>query len=143
MQANRLIRVGSAARDSPPLSEETSDKNYPPAEAPPLGAHHAGTGRRMRRCLSWATALSLLLAVMTSLGWGADPLITEFMASNTATLADEDGTCSDWVEIYNPNASAVSLDGWYLTDTARSTPSSICLVNGKPSASFARWISGN
>jgi len=43
-------------------------------------------------------------------------LINEFMAINTSTLADEDGAYSDWIEIYNPSASAVDLDGWHLTD---------------------------
>lgn len=48
----------------------------------------------------------------------ADPLITEFMAANTASLVDEDGAFSDWVEIHNPDAAPVNLAGWYLTDSA-------------------------
>ena len=40
------------------------------------------------------------------------PLITEFMASNSTTLLDGDLQSSDWVEIYNPTAAAVDLDGW-------------------------------
>lgn len=48
----------------------------------------------------------------------AAPVITEFMASNQTTLADEDGDFSDWVEIHNPDAALLDLDGWYLTDTA-------------------------
>ncbi len=43
-------------------------------------------------------------------------LISELMALNDSTLADEDGDFSDWVEIHNPTAEPVSLDGWYLTD---------------------------
>jgi hypothetical protein len=46
------------------------------------------------------------------------PYISEFMASNTRTLADEDGDYSDWIEIYNPSAVPVNLDGWSLTDNA-------------------------
>jgi hypothetical protein len=45
------------------------------------------------------------------------PYISEFMASNTRTLADENGDYSDWIEIYNPNPGTVNLDGWYLTDS--------------------------
>jgi hypothetical protein len=45
-------------------------------------------------------------------------LITEFMASNSSTLDDEDGDQSDWIEIYNPGTAAVNLNGWYLTDDA-------------------------
>ena len=44
--------------------------------------------------------------------------ISEFMADNTKTLADGNGKYSDWIEIYNPNANAVNLDGWHLTDNA-------------------------
>ena len=43
-------------------------------------------------------------------------LITEFMASNSATLSDEDGDSSDWLELHNPTGSTVDLTGWYLTD---------------------------
>ncbi|RIK83172.1 MAG: hypothetical protein DCC68_04345 [Planctomycetota bacterium] len=45
------------------------------------------------------------------------PILTEFMAQNTATLADEDGTFSDWLEIHNPDATPIDLAGWHLTDT--------------------------
>src|SRR2546422_9170979 len=45
-------------------------------------------------------------------------IISEFMADNTRTLADEDGSYEDWIEIYNAGASPVNLDGWYLTDNA-------------------------
>jgi hypothetical protein len=48
----------------------------------------------------------------------ADPLITEFMASNDETLRDNDGTSSDWIEIFNPDADPLDLSGWYLTDDA-------------------------
>ena len=44
------------------------------------------------------------------------PLITEFMASNDETLLDGDGNASDWIEVHNPTAEAIDLDGWYLTD---------------------------
>jgi len=47
---------------------------------------------------------------------GNSLVISEFMADNETTLADEDGQFRDWVEIHNPTAEAISLDGWYLTD---------------------------
>lgn len=49
----------------------------------------------------------------------ATPVITEFMASNQSTLRDVDGAYSDWIEIYNPDSSAVTLTGWSLTDNAK------------------------
>ena len=47
-----------------------------------------------------------------------DLVINEFMASNSSSLADEDGDFTDWVEIRNVSAGAVDLAGWYLTDDA-------------------------
>ncbi len=46
----------------------------------------------------------------------ASPIISEFMASNDAGLADEDGDFSDWIEVHNPDATAVNLDGYFLCD---------------------------
>ena len=43
-------------------------------------------------------------------------VITEFMAINSKTIADEDGDFSDWIEIHNPGKTDVNLNGWYLTD---------------------------
>ena len=48
----------------------------------------------------------------------ADFLITEFMASNTGALLDQDGDSSDWIEIQNVGNSAGSLAGWRLADSA-------------------------
>ena len=44
--------------------------------------------------------------------------ITEFMASNTSTLADEDGDFPDWIEIQNTSTNAVNLLNWSLTDSS-------------------------
>ncbi|HRZ92734.1 MAG TPA: lamin tail domain-containing protein, partial [Candidatus Paceibacterota bacterium] len=44
--------------------------------------------------------------------------ISEFMAVNQSGIQDEDGDRSDWIEIHNPTAAAVSLEGWFLTDAA-------------------------
>lgn len=42
--------------------------------------------------------------------------VNEIMASNETTIADEEGEFDDWVEIYNEDDVAVSLEGYYLTD---------------------------
>ena len=46
------------------------------------------------------------------------PLITELMAANQGGLRDDDRDSSDWIELHNPTAQAVDLEGWYLTDRA-------------------------
>ena len=43
-------------------------------------------------------------------------VITEVMAINHGTLADEDGDFADWIEVYNAGETSVLLEGWYLTD---------------------------
>jgi len=48
----------------------------------------------------------------------AAPIINEFMASNSDTLADGDGQSSDWIEIFNAGDAAVDLADWHLTDDA-------------------------
>src|SRR6187549_1504146 len=44
--------------------------------------------------------------------------ISEFVASNSNGLRDEDGDFSDWIEIFNSGTNMVNMDGWFLTDTA-------------------------
>ncbi|MGJ8697638.1 MAG: lamin tail domain-containing protein [Verrucomicrobiaceae bacterium] len=60
---------------------------------------------------------SLFLILLGSLSLPAAPLITEFMASNDATLNDEDGDSSDWIEIYNPGPASVDLTGYHLSNS--------------------------
>ncbi|MFO8012912.1 MAG: lamin tail domain-containing protein, partial [Phycisphaerae bacterium] len=48
----------------------------------------------------------------------AHPVITEFMASNGATLEDQNGGTPDWIELYNPADAAIALDDYFLTDDA-------------------------
>ena len=43
-------------------------------------------------------------------------VINEFMASNIVSTSDDECDEEDWIELLNPTASAVNLDGWYLTD---------------------------
>jgi len=45
------------------------------------------------------------------------PLITEFLASNgTPWYPTNPDSNWDWIEVYNPTAEAVNLEGWHLTD---------------------------
>ena len=46
----------------------------------------------------------------------ASVIITEFMAINQSTLADQQGDYSDWIELQNTGPSTVNLAGWHLTD---------------------------
>ncbi|MEM9658807.1 MAG: lamin tail domain-containing protein, partial [Planctomycetota bacterium] len=73
-----------------------------------LPLRHRGVERR-RPCLRFES-------LETRQVLSGTPLISEFMASNSDALLDEDGDSSDWIEIYNPTDAAIDLDGWHLTD---------------------------
>ena len=47
-----------------------------------------------------------------------EPVLTEFVASNSGGLRDEDGDSPDWIEIHNPNPFAIDLGGYRLHDSA-------------------------
>ena len=70
----------------------------------------------MHRLFNRLLFLSLCLALLSTVR--GQVLISEFMASNGAALADEDGDFSDWLELYNGGDTSVNLEGWYLTDNA-------------------------
>lgn len=61
----------------------------------------------------------VLLAVLWSplaLFGASQVIISEFMASNSKTVSDEDREFSDWIEVFNVGNSAVNLLNWSLTD---------------------------
>lgn len=45
-------------------------------------------------------------------------IISEFMASNSGTITDQDGESSDWIELHNNTGDPIHLEGWRLTDNA-------------------------
>ncbi len=59
-----------------------------------------------------------ILCVAFSLSAQDAVRITEFMAANDRTLADEDGDFPDWLEIHNGGVVSVNLAGWHLTDSS-------------------------
>src|SRR5688572_17204400 len=48
----------------------------------------------------------------------AQLIISEFLASNSNSITDENGDSEDWIEIRNTGASSTNTLGWYLTDDA-------------------------
>ncbi len=61
-------------------------------------------------------AAGFLVAIVPSLLLGQSLILNEIVASNRASLYDEDGDTPDWIEIYNTSSSAVSLQGFGLSD---------------------------
>ena len=73
-------------------------------------------GKRTGR---WRTGDSLTLGwvlLCTAAPLGAEVRISEFLALNTQTLADQDGDFSDWVELENTGLASEPLTGWTLSD---------------------------
>ena len=94
-----------------------------------LGETGLGTvaSRRMNGISSGQQAKRSIYAIVIALGLGtlakptfAELRINEFLSVNNDGLADGDGDTADWIEIYNPGAKTVSLNGWSLTDDAES-----------------------
>jgi spore coat protein H len=69
------------------------------------------------KMMTWVHNRDAFLRTQYNL-YHTDPvlLITEFMADNDTTLADEFGDFDDWLEIYNPGQDPVSLQGFFLTE---------------------------
>jgi hypothetical protein len=56
------------------------------------------------------------LCLLALTGLRADVTISEFLADNVNGIKDENDSRQDWIELHNPGAAAVDLDGWWLTD---------------------------
>jgi hypothetical protein len=62
--------------------------------------------------------MAALLATATAARAAETVFISEFLASNSGGLQDEDGASPDWVEIFNSGTNTVNMNGWCLTDSA-------------------------
>jgi hypothetical protein len=60
----------------------------------------------------------LLLAALPATAGAQELVINEVLWSNQNGLRDETGGTPDWIELFNPLASDLRLDGYGLTDTA-------------------------
>lgn len=74
----------------------------------------------LRLCLACGLPL-LAIACGPDPDPGPDPVeisFNEIMASNLSAYADSAGEYDDWLELYNAGATAVNLEGYYLSDSA-------------------------
>lgn len=88
----------------------------------------------------WLAPLMVVVCARICL---SDVVINEIQSSNSVTIKDENGDASDWVELYNPDADAVNLQGWALSDNA-STPFrwTFGSVTIQPGQRLLVWASG-
>src|SRR6476620_2804160 len=47
----------------------------------------------------------------------AQPIISEFMASNSSSIQDGFGQHSDWIELANTGDAPINLQGYFLSDS--------------------------
>ena len=59
--------------------------------------------------------LTLLFLLLSHILCG-QVVINEYSAANYDTFQDNYGEYEDWIELYNPTANPVDLNGWYLSD---------------------------
>jgi hypothetical protein len=67
---------------------------------------------------SYLFRLVVVFSMLSTAAACAQLRISEFMASNTRTLADENGSYEDWIEIQNISTATVNLFDWALTDSS-------------------------
>jgi hypothetical protein len=91
---------------------------------------------------AWVVWLSLGGVLSPRLD-AASVAITEFLADNASSIADERGEREDWIELYNAGDEPVSLEGWSLTDDAeRPTKWQFPSTNIGPAQFLIVWASG-
>lgn len=78
-----------------------------------FGAGGAGRGFLLAFSAVWAV---LLAGIAYDDYAGRHIVINEVCANNLSLALDGRGKSSDYIELYNPSLTSVSLDGWYLTD---------------------------
>jgi len=80
----------------------------------------------------------LLFSILLTLPGYSTPVISEFLASNHSNLIDEDGDTPDWIEIHNPDATALDLGGYHLTDSSNLTKWAFPAGAAIPSGGYLR-----
>ena len=77
-----------------------------------------------------------LLAALVMGATQAQPVISEFLASNDSIWRDEDFEFLDWIELHNPGPVAVNLSDWSLTDQADEPRKWVFPATNLPPAGF-------
>ena len=54
----------------------------------------------------------VIIFILKSLAFSQSIQINEIVSSNQSSYYDEDGETPDWIELYNPTPSNISLNGW-------------------------------
>ncbi|MCC6231890.1 MAG: lamin tail domain-containing protein, partial [Verrucomicrobiales bacterium] len=89
---------------------------------------------RLVRLAAWALACSLVATPAATAA--ASFAISEFLASNSSSVTDDNGDREDWIELRNTTAQVQSLGGWTLTDDALTPAKWTCPATNIPPGGF-------
>ena len=94
--------------------------------------------------LSWLTAsLVLFLGAIAGGPLEGQVVINEILADNGVSLPDDDGDFADWIELFNPGATEISLLDYSLTDDVSAPRKWVFPDVSIPSGSYLLvWLSG-
>ena len=84
----------------------------------PRPRHHHATHLIIALATIALATIALGAVLLGSTAHAGDLRINEAMTSNGATLRDEDGASSDWIELYNSGDAPIDIDGYGLSDNA-------------------------
>ena len=94
------------------LSPGSTRNSFVSALTQTVGLRGATSGRRKSRRKFLMEGLEARQVLAANL------VISEFLASNSTSIRDEDNVASDWIEVYNADSVAVNLTDWYLSDNS-------------------------
>ena len=69
-------------------------------------------------CIAFLASIGLNIKAQSSNDNSATLMITEICVANIDQTIDYSNNYGAWIELYNPTASGISLDGWYISDDA-------------------------
>lgn len=76
---------------------------------------------RGRRILRPFIAFIPILCAVIHINNASASVLNEVMSADNEAFADDDGSFEDWIEIYNPSNTPLSLTGWSLSDDLAET----------------------